>query len=288
MKPISNLKVVKTGLGTSIQDLGRFGYSDLGVPYSGVQDSSPVAWINHLLRNQACTAVLEILQPGLHIVFEAPTLICLAGAKTTVSLNQISIAPHGLIPIQAGDALEIGKFEQGSILYLGIKNGFQTPKFLNSQSWHPSITPQYMLKKEDCLPYFSFDASAFESNVNVKWNFKVYDSLQIEVYPGPDWELLALCAQQTITQDMFTLSTLKNRMALQLEELIPNTIAELPTAPVFPGTVQLTAGGKILILLRDAQVTGGYPRILQLSESAISLISQKKPSQKIRFQFLKS
>ena len=56
-------------------------------------------------------------------------------------------------------------------------------------------------------------------------------------------------------------------MAFQLKELLPNSIAERLTAPVYPGTIQLTSGGKIIILMRDAQVTGGYPRILQVSEA---------------------
>jgi biotin-dependent carboxylase-like uncharacterized protein len=288
MKSISNLKVVKTSPGTSIQDLGRNGFSEFGVPYSGALDKRAFNWANHLLRNQENAAMLEIMQPGFKAVFETPALICIAGAKASCTLNQIPIHTHGLIRIQANDVLEIGAFEQGSILYLGIKNGFQTEKILDSGSWYPGITPKFMVQKGDTLPYTSVDPTFFESNSSARWNSDLYDSELIEVYPGSDWGLLDLEAQGAIFEKRFTLSSLKNRMAVQLEELIPNSIAELPTAPVFPGTVQLTSGGKLLILLRDAQVTGGYPRILQLSESAISLISQKKPLQKIRFTFLKN
>jgi allophanate hydrolase subunit 2 len=74
-------------------------------------------------------------------------------------------------------------------------------------------------------------------------------------------------------------------MAIQLEELIPNSLPEMATAPVYPGTVQLTSGGKLIILMRDAQVTGGYPRILQFPEDSLPLLSQKKPGQKIRLLF---
>jgi biotin-dependent carboxylase-like uncharacterized protein len=288
MKLISNLKVVKTGPGTSVQDFGRNGFSGFGVPYSGALDKRAFRWANHLLRNQENAAMLEIMQPGFKAVFESSTLICLAGAKASCTLNQIPINADGLIAIQADDVLEIGGFEQGSILYLGIKNGFQTEKKLDSQSWYLGITPEFMIQKGDTLPYTPVDPSFFESNSNARWNSGLYNSELIEVYPGPDWRLLDLEGQGAIFENRFTLSSLKNRMAVQLEELIPNSIPELPTAPVFPGTVQLTSGGKLLILLRDAQVTGGYPRILQLSESAISLISQKKPLQKIRFTFLKN
>ena len=72
-------------------------------------------------------------------------------------------------------------------------------------------------------------------------------------------------------------------MAIQLVELLPNSLPEMATAPVFPGTVQLTSGGKLIVLMKDAQVTGGYPRILQLEEQAISILAQKKPKEKIKF-----
>jgi biotin-dependent carboxylase-like uncharacterized protein len=283
-----NFKVVKTGPGTSIQDLGRNGFSEFGVPYSGALDKRAFRWTNHILRNQEGAPMLEIMQPGFKAKFESPTLICLAGASASCTLNQIPIYGQGLIPIQANDVLEIGKFEQGSILYLGIKNGFQTEKILDSQSWYSGISPTSMLQRGDNLSYSPVEPHIFESNSKAKWNSDFYDSELIEVYAGPDWGLLDLEAQSAIYEHKFTLSSLKNRMAIQLEEWILNSIPELPTAPVFPGTVQLTSGGKLLILLRDAQVTGGYPRILQLSESAISLISQKKPMQKIRFSFLKN
>ena len=75
-------------------------------------------------------------------------------------------------------------------------------------------------------------------------------------------------------------------MGIQLEELVSNQLEELPTNPVFPGTVQLTPGGKIIVLMRDAGVTGGYPRILQLTEEGQSILAQKKLGESIRFQLL--
>jgi len=76
-------------------------------------------------------------------------------------------------------------------------------------------------------------------------------------------------------------------MAIQLEEPFPNQLSEIYTAPVYPGTVQLTPGGKIICLLSDAQVTGGYPRILQIHEEDIRKLAQKKPGITIKFKLLK-
>jgi allophanate hydrolase subunit 2 len=98
--------------------------------------------------------------------------------------------------------------------------------------------------------------------------------------------LLSADQQRILLDHPVHLSKLSNRMGIQLEELVANELEDLPTNPVFPGTVQLTPGGKVIILMRDAGVTGGYPRILQLSEDAQSRLAQKKVGDSIQFQLL--
>ena len=75
-------------------------------------------------------------------------------------------------------------------------------------------------------------------------------------------------------------------MAYQLKELFKNDLKSIITSPVLPGTVQLTPSGNLIILMRDCQTTGGYPRILQLNEAALNVLSQKYSGQKIQFQLL--
>jgi sugar lactone lactonase YvrE len=94
--------------------------------------------------------------------------------------------------------------------------------------------------------------------------------------------------QQLIRSTTFHLSKFSNRMGIQLEELVSNQLEDLPTNPVFPGTVQLTPGGKLIVLMRDAGVTGGYPRILHLTEEGQSKLAQKRVGDPIRFQLLET
>ena len=75
-------------------------------------------------------------------------------------------------------------------------------------------------------------------------------------------------------------------MAYQIKELINNELKEIITSFVIPGTVQLTPSGKLIILMRDCQTTGGYPRILQLSASSIDKLSQKLMNESIMFKLL--
>lgn len=285
IKDPAYLKILKTGPGTSVQDLGRIGFSQFGVPYSGAMDQKAFCWVNHLLKNKENDAVLEISQPGFKAQFEAPTLICLAGAKADCKLNGGHVHSFGLIPIREGDTLEIGAFHQGSILYLGIKGGFQSEIALGSRSWYQGITPASTAQKNALIPYFTTQEIPSFTYSKAKWNSSWFDIETIEVYPGPEWDLVDEDSQKLLSESNFTISSLKNRMAIQLQELIPNSLPEMATAPVYPGTVQLTSGGKLIILMQDAQVTGGYPRILQFPEDSLPLLSQKKPGQKIRLMF---
>lgn len=283
IRDIGYLQVLKTGPGTSVQDLGRVGFAEYGVPCSGALDLRSLLWVNHLLRNKESDAVLEICQPGLRIQFDAPTLICLAGAKAAVILNGAVISSYCILEIRRYDQLEIGAFHQGSILYLGIKNGFQSENIMNSRSWFERITNSGCALKGDQIPYFTNQEVPSFTASKVKWDFNWAMEQIIEAYPGPEWDLLDRHSKELIESSEFTISELKNRMAIQLTELLPNTILEMATTAVFPGTVQLTSGGKLIILLKDAQVTGGYPRVLQISEESIYILAQKKALKKIKF-----
>lgn len=285
IRDIGYIKVIKTGPGTSIQDEGRLGLSELGIPVSGPMDKISFDFVNHLLKNRPNSATLEITHPGTILRFEAPTLICLAGAKAELKLNRKSIK-QGVHPIHFDDELEIGAFEKGTIIYLGIKDGFQSDKMLNSRSYFHGITPQSKVKKEDRLPYYTNQEVPEYTASHVKWNLQWAEADEIEVYRGAEWNLLSSQAQEKLTSTYFTISIQKNRMGIMMEEILENTISEMPTASVYPGTVQLTSGGKMFILMRDAQVTGGYPRILHLPESSISILSQKNHDEKIKFKLI--
>ena len=81
IKDTASASILKTGPVTKIRDLGRIGFAEFGIAQAGPLDQSAYLWVNHLLRNHQNDAVLEITQPGFSIRFDAPTLICLAGAK---------------------------------------------------------------------------------------------------------------------------------------------------------------------------------------------------------------
>lgn len=282
----SQITISKTGPGTSIQDLGRFGFGQFGIPISGAMDTISMRWVNHILQNPESDAVLEISQPGLILRFDSPTLICTSGARISLSQNESSVDPERILSISSGDILEFGSITEGARVYLGIKDGFKVPEILDSKSSYEGITEIGMLKKGSSLHYKSYDKAPSFTASKVAFNRTWFQEKLIPVYPGPEWGNLSDETKSLIQSQPFTLSTLQNRMAIQLEEGIPNSLEEMATAAVYPGTVQLTSGGKMIILMKDAQVTGGYPRILQLPEKSIAQLAQKKPKEQIFFKLI--
>ena len=271
--------------GTSLQDEGRVLGSNYGIPRSGAMDLHSYHWANHLLRNPSQAVALEMAQPGLKIKFEAPCRIALAGAAAAVTVNKEAISNPSLISLDAEDLLEIGAFQVGARLYLCIEGGFQVESYLGSGSDFVSITGTATRATGEYLNYIPTQAKSI-LQAKPKWSTDWFEPEAIQAYPGPDWALLSADQQRILLDQPVHLSKLSNRMGIQLEELVANELEDLPTNPVFPGTVQLTPGGKIIILMRDAGVTGGYPRILQLSEDAQSRLAQKKVGDSIRFQLL--
>ena len=273
--------------GSSLQDEGRMLGTQFGIPSSGAMDQFSYRWANHLLQNQNNALALEMAQPGLKIQFDQACKISLAGARVVVKVNQETLTNPAIISIAADDVLEVGGFQSGSRLYLCIQGGFQVDQFLGSGSDFESVTFPSKRSTNDCLPYFSYPQS-IPIAAKPKWGTTWFESAAINAYPGADWSLLSAEQQNQIRTSTFHLSKFSNRMGIQLEELIPNQLEDLPTNPVFPGTVQLTPGGRIIVLMRDAGVTGGYPRILHLSEKGQSQLAQKKVGEPIQFQLLET
>ncbi len=124
------LKVVKTGFFTTIQDRGRFGYRDMGVPVSGVMDRHSGAIVNGLLENDENDAVMEIAMTGPVLEFDEPTYIAISGADMSPQINDKPIPNNEVYKVRAGDTLSFGKLSSGFRTYLAIKMVFRLRLFL--------------------------------------------------------------------------------------------------------------------------------------------------------------
>ncbi|MDX1365873.1 MAG: allophanate hydrolase subunit 2 family protein, partial [Arenibacter latericius] len=109
------------------------------------------------------------------------------------------------------------------------------------------------------------------------------DEESLKVYRGPEFDELTDKQLEELFTKEFSVAKENNRMAYQLNETIDGSNLSMLTSATLPGTIQLTPSGKLIVLMKDGQTTGGYPRILQLAEKAIDILSQKKSGDSIRF-----
>jgi biotin-dependent carboxylase-like uncharacterized protein len=280
------IKVLHPGFYSTIQDSGRIGFQQYGVPYSGVMDIYSAALANHTLGNKESASVIEMTMTGATLQFYYDTYICISGADMVAKINDTNIMLNKSIKIISGDKLTFGKLKKGFRSYLAVSGGFKTETIMNSQSMYKGITTQSRISKNDELKINTNTYYIDNKHALIKVNNELYFNDKIEVFKGPEFELLSKNQQEFLFQMTFTISKDNNRMAYQLLETLDNSLEPIITSAVLPGTVQLTPSGKLIVLMRDCQTTGGYPRVLQLKESAINILAQKFTGNVINFKLV--
>ena len=281
------IEVLKTGLYDTIQDLGRMGYQEFGVPISGVMDRYSATLANSILGNSSHAAVLESIIVGPHLKFNQETAICISGADMNVKLNDIELKTNAVYQVEAGAVLKFGTCSYGCRSYVAVLGGFQTEVQMGSRSMYKSVTTTYKLNKGDILPILKTDNYTGNSFSSVKIDKSHFKVQELEVLKGPEFEKLDDIEKQKLFGTAFSISKDSNRMAYQFDEILDNSLQDIITSLVLPGTVQLTPSGKLIVLMRDCQITGGYPRVLQLTEKSINKLVQQFIGYKITFKCLK-
>lgn len=278
------LKVLHPGFLSSVQDLGRFGVAHYGVPTSGAMDVFSHQLANVILNNNPNASTIEITFGGAKFQFLIDTNICISGGNFTPKINTEEVTLNKRIQIKKGDILSFGKRKFGLRIYVAISGGFLSELKLQSRSFYKGITKQQTLQKGDNIQYKE-DSSLHHNNfVKVNSNKDHFTSSFIDCYEGPEFNLLSKDQQEKLRNLLFTIGLNTSRMGYFLEETIENNFLSMLSSGVLPGTVQLTPSGKLIILMRDCQVTGGYPRVLQLTEESINRLAQKTTRDTICFK----
>ena len=276
----------ETGFYTSIQDKGRFGFRHLGVPVAGALDQISFENSNLILGNPLNTAAFEITMLGPTIELLKRCCFCVTGADIQISLNGEEVPMNTAVIAEKDSLLKIGRVKNGLRSYLNFKGGFSSEVKLNSASQFSGITTEnrviakstYELKEEltDLI-------SDYKTNALIK-PIEYASLLHLEVYKGVDFRLFPPRLIESLTETEFAIGSSVDRMACQLNtnSELSHTIDRL-SSPTYVGAVQCTPSGKLLILMRDSQTTGGYPRLLQCTRNAVNRLSQIRPNQRLKF-----
>jgi len=275
------IAILHPGIYCSIQDQGRFGHTKIGVPQAGYADAYAAKMANALLKNHEKDALIEITFGQGKFKFTSDTYICLTGADFSPKLNGKLIKMQSVYPIKKDSVLSFGKRVYGARVYLSVQGGIQTEKVYGSRSYFEGITQQ-KLGKGAILPILPIQKDSSNNFSRVRVSEKHFTTMYLPCFKGPEFSELNEEQQRKLFTP-FSISDDNNRVGYRIKESLENNLCSILTSAVLPGTVQLTPSGKCIILMQDCQVSGGYPRILQLSEIAIARVSQKITGDKIQF-----
>lgn len=278
------IEVIVAGIQTTIQDRGRFGYRKFGVPVSGAMDTDAMTIANRTLGNTEDKAVLEFLLKGPLVKFHSNSQICISGSGFHPLLNNIEIPLNHPISVKKGDTLKIGNCSYGMYGYLAVSGGVISNPKLGSQSQYYGITVSSKLKSGDQIQIPQSPNFVVKPTAVIKPALSQSKFSLIYVEKGPDFDLLSEEQQETLFSTDFTVSSAINRMGYRLESSTDFSAPEIVTAPVQPGTVQLTPSGNLIALMRDAQTTGGYARILQINPHSLNQLAQKRTGETLQFK----
>jgi biotin-dependent carboxylase-like uncharacterized protein len=275
------IAILHPGIYCSVQDQGRFGLTKMGIPQAGCADTYAAKMANAILKNHEKDALIEITFGQGKFKFTSDTYICLTGGDFSPKLNGKLIKMQSVYFIKKDSVLSFGKRVYGARVYLSVQGGIITETVYGSRSFFDGITQQ-KLGKGAMLPILPIQKYADNNFSKVRVSEKHFTTIYLPCLKGPEFFKLNQEQQRKLFTP-FSISDDNNRVGYRLKESLKNNLSSILTSAVLPGTVQLTPSGKCIILLQDCQVTGGYPRILQLTEIAIARVSQKITGDKIQF-----
>jgi antagonist of KipI len=282
------LRVVRPGLFTTVQDLGRSGYQHLGVPASGAMDHASHRWANALAGNAADDATLEstLVGPELHV--RGDLRIAVTGAEGAIVVDGKHHQTPCVFDAPDGTPIEIGAARRGARMYVAVHGGFDTPRVLGSRSTdlRSGLGPfgGRQLAAGDELP-IGIPARLRARRLPritaaASWLPRPGTETTLRVVPGPHAEAgLALLTGWTLT-----LSSRCDRVGYRFEERLPaRGTAALVSMPTTFGTLQLTPSGEVILLMADRQSVGGYAQLATLTTADRPVAGQLTPGCRVRF-----
>ncbi|MEP1151324.1 MAG: biotin-dependent carboxyltransferase family protein [Balneola sp.] len=286
---MSKLKVIDGGLFSTIQDSGREGYRKFGVPISGAMDMQSFKNANKLVGNKEDDPVIEFTLKGGVYKFNSDAVIAITGALMNPNLNDNKVEMNSSIQVRKGDILKIGFAEKGCRAYLAIQGEWELDEEMGSYSTYEfgkfGGLDGSKLKAGDEISWKNTDTDFFKRTLP-KDEIPYYSSkLTVEFITGPEWEWLTVENQEEFLNTSFKVSSKSNRMGIRLEteEPILTQKAGMRSSGVIPGVIQLPPNGSPIILMKDGQTVGGYPRIGTIPEIYLDRIAQLPPNGTVRF-----
>lgn len=289
------IHVIKPGVQSQLQDLGRFGFQDLGVPVCGVMDDWSHRVANLLAGNAQDEATLEIVLMGPTLVFEAATQIAICGADLSPRLNGLPVSMRQRIEVPAGAQLEFGRRVSGLRTYLAVRGGFEVELVMGSRSTYVrggfGGFQGRALRKGDVLSIADAPAAPVVPVLEVMNALPSNDVTAvtpIRVIAGEHWGLFSDETQALFEAATYKISPQSDRMGYRLEgpALLRRDASELISEAMSFGTIQVPSDGLPIVLMAERHSAGGYPKIAHVISVDLPLLAQLAPQQQAKFELI--
>lgn len=279
------LRILRAGLAATIQDAGRHGWRQYGISLGGVLDQPAMTTANLLVGNAPDSAVLEVVLGQFKAEFARDGWFALTGAGCNAELDGQPVWTGWRTQVKKGQVLSLAMPVHGMRSYLAVQGGFDLPAMLGSVS--TDLKAGFggfhgrRLQDGDCLP-LGKPTRQFARKAGVR---QLLWGNRIRALPGPEYHEFSREAQQAFWRTAWKLSPQSNRMGYRLEgrQLNRETPRELLSHGLVPGVVQVPPNGQPIVLMADAQTTGGYPRIACIIEADLYHLAQIRLGEPIHF-----
>ncbi|HKX41461.1 MAG TPA: biotin-dependent carboxyltransferase family protein [Burkholderiaceae bacterium] len=293
------IEVLKPGLISSFQDLGRWGHQPLGVPVSGAMDELSHRLANLAVANDEHEATLELTMLGPGLRFERDAVIAWGGADLSPALDGTAVPPLTATAVPAGATLQFGRRVTGLRAYLAVQGGYAIAPVMGSASTYARAGfgghEGRLLRKGDRIALQSNAAPHVPPPLpaGVLRALRVQESAvpdaAIRVLRGREWEQFDAQAQQLLLAQTWRIGAQSDRMGYRLEGAIALERAvrgDILSEPVSFGTMQVPPDGQPIVLMAERQTTGGYPKVAQVASVDLPRLAQRAPGESVRFAMI--
>jgi biotin-dependent carboxylase-like uncharacterized protein len=299
--PNKTIEVVKPGLATSVQDIGRQGYYHVGIPPSGALDQYALRAANLLVGNPEGAAVLEGTLLGPQLLFHADALIAVTGAEMAPKIDGVVQACNVALRIKAGSTLAFEYVKGGARMCLAVAGGIDVPLVLGSRSTYTLGAigghEGRRLQKGDRLSIGELKGAAREgTTLPAHLRSPLASDVELRVLPGLYHHRLSDLSAHTFFDDTWIVAPEADRIGYRYKQGRPLQFREReqpfgagadPSNIVdacYPvGSIQVPAGLEPIVLHRDAVSGGGYATIGTVISADMDLIGQMQPNHRAHF-----
>jgi len=279
------------GFITTVQDMGRHGYRSLGMPLGGAIDRFSSGLANLLVGNRSEAALLEMTLRGASYSFSRDALVSITGADMSACLNGENLRNWSSFIVSSGSLLTFGPAKTGLRSYLAVRGGLDVTPFLGSRSTclagKAGGHEGRALRKGDTFISGADQGGKGRVITLPERCIPEYgDEAILRALPGPREDAFTDRALIHFFRHPYRILPESDRMGYRLQgpPLELKGSPDIVSEPMTPGSVQVPGNGQPILLLADAQTTGGYNRIATVLSADLSRAAQGRPGGSIRFK----